>query len=169
MESPQSFTFEDDGGIPNNQELPLLVYPGALSEGHRSAGGCRSLFAMNGWTGNWVDGVYGYHHYHSTAHEVLGVVSGNARVQFGGPGGEVLEVEAGDVVVLPAGTGHCNKGSSPDFRVVGGYAGGRSWDMNTGRAEERPQVLQNIRAVPLPENDPVYGESGPLLELWGEN
>lgn len=168
MRSPQTFTFPDDGSIPNHPELPLLVYPGVLSDAQRTASACRALFAGQGWTGNWVDGVYSYHHYHSTAHEVLGVISGSARVQFGGPEGETLEVKAGDVAVLPAGTGHCNQGSSPDFRVVGGYAGGRSWDMNTGKAAERPRVLENIQQVPLPETDPVYGESGPLLDLWGD-
>lgn len=166
MASVKAIHFEDRGGIPNNPRLPLLVYPGVLSGAQRSVEGCQSLFSEHGWTGNWVDGIYGYHHYHSTAHEVLGVVSGKARVQFGGPQGDILEVSAGDVVVLPAGVGHCNKGSSGDFRVVGGYAGGREWELNTGNADERPEVLENIQRVPLPGSDPVYGGSGPLLEIW---
>jgi len=164
-----TYTFDDGGQIPNNPEFPLLVYPGILEEEYRSASGCRELFAKNGWTGNWVNGVYSYHHYHSTAHEVLGVISGQARIQFGGPQGKTLAVEAGDVVVIPAGVGHCNQGSSGDFRVVGGYAGGRQWDMNTGMDGERPQVLQNIEAVPVPDTDPVSGASGPLLDIWGKN
>lgn len=162
-----TYLFNDDGRIPNNPDFPLLVYPGTLEDKHRSASGCRSLFTENGWTGNWVNGVYEYHHYHSTAHEVLGVISGQASILFGGPQGETLAVEAGDVVVVPAGVGHCNQGSSGDFRVVGGYAGGRQWDMNTGKEGERPQVLHNIKNVPIPDTDPVHGPSGPLLEIWG--
>lgn len=163
----QTYSFQDDGRIPNNPDFPLLVYTGVLEEEHRSASGCRTLFAENGWPRNWVNGVYTYHHYHSTAHEVLGVISGQARIQFGGPQGETLTVESGDVVVIPAGVGHCNQGSSGDFRVVGGYAGGRQWDMNTGKPEERPDVLKNIKGVPVPDADPVHGPAGPLLERWG--
>lgn len=166
MKSPRRYFFEDDGRFPNHPDYPLLVYPGVLTERQRSRQGCRDLLADHGWTGNWVNGIYNYHHYHSTAHEVLGVISGSARVQFGGPQGEILEVGAGDVAVLPAGTGHCNWGNSGDFLVVGGYAGGRQWDMNTGKAGERPGVLENIKQVPVPAMDPVYGAEGPLLKLW---
>jgi len=167
MVEPQTILLEDDGSIPNNDRLPLLVYENALQGDERTPGGCRKLFQANGWSGNWVDGIYDYHHYHSTAHEVLGVTGGEARVQFGGPEGEIVEVQAGDLVVIPAGVGHCNLGSSRDFQVVGGYAGGRRWDMNTGKPEERPGVLENIRQVPDPETDPVYGPDGPLLKAWG--
>ncbi len=163
-----TYLFKDDGSIPNNPDFPLLVYPEGLDVKARSASGCRKLFARNGWTGNWVNGVYSYHHYHSTAHEVLGVISGQARIQFGGPQGETVAVETGIAVVIPAGVGHCNQGSSGDFRVVGGYAGGRQWDMNTGKEGERPQVLQNIEGVPIPDTDPVSGTSGPLLDIWGK-
>lgn len=166
MVQPETYLLQDDGSIPNNPRLPLLVYQGVLTGEERTPSGCKNLLRNNGWTGNWVNGIYDYHHYHSTAHEVLGVTGGEARVQFGGPEGEILEVVAGDLVVLPAGVGHCNLGSSPDFQVVGGYAGGRSWDMNTGKPEERPGVLENIKAVPVPEADPVSGEDGPLLEIW---
>ena len=163
---PQSFSFPDDGSIPNHPRLPLLVYRSGLEPGQRSASACRRRFRDQGWTGNWVNGIYSYHHYHSTAHEVLGVVRGSARVQFGGPEGEILDVRVGDVVVIPAGVGHCRQARSGGFQVVGGYAGGRSWDMNTGKSGERPQVLENIRELPNPETDPLYGPDGPLLEIW---
>ncbi|MCI0710797.1 MAG: hypothetical protein L0154_11610 [Chloroflexi bacterium] len=95
------------------------------------------------------------------------MVAGHADVLFGGPAGELLRVEAGDVVVLPAGTGHCNKGASADFQVVGGYpAGQENWDLQREKPDER--ILENIRTVPLPDQDPVYGSDGPLLELWGK-
>jgi uncharacterized protein YjlB len=111
------YRFEDDGHIPNNPDLPLLVYRQALPE--TGADGCRELFRSNGWTGSWVGGVFSYHHYHSTAHEVLGVVSGGAHLTFGGESGTTVEVRAGDAVVIPAGVGHRNAGSDGGFRVVG--------------------------------------------------
>jgi uncharacterized protein YjlB len=161
----QEYLFEDDGRIPNNPNLPLLVYPGALSE--REPSRCRELLAENGWGGAWVDGVFSYHHYHSTSHEVLMVVGGSARIAFGGPEGEIVEIKAGDVVVIPAGVGHCNAGSSGDFAVVGAYPRGQEdYDLRTGEEGERPGVLENIRDVLLPEADPLFGEGGSLLQRW---
>ena len=157
----------DDGTYPNNDRLPLLVYRAAVElPPDDPAHAFELLFRGNLWLGAWRDGVYSVHHYHSTAHEVLGVYGGRARVQFGGPGGPVLDVQAGDVVVIPAGVAHCNKGSSRDFAVVGAYPRGQSWDMNYGRAGERPEADRAIARVPLPELDPVRGSQGPLLELW---
>jgi uncharacterized protein YjlB len=103
------YRFEDDGSIPNNPTLPLLVYPQALAEPELDPSRCRELLSENGWGGSWVDGVFPYHHYHSTSHEVLCVVGGSARIALGGPQGETIEVSAGDVVVIPAGVGHGNR------------------------------------------------------------
>jgi uncharacterized protein YjlB len=159
--------FEDDGRIPNNPELPLLVYPEVLGESDLLPSRCKELLAENGWGGTWVDGVFSYHHYHSNAHEVLCVVSGEARIAFGGPEGTTVEVKARDVVVVPAGVGNCNAGSSSDFAVVGAYPRGQeSYDLRTGEEDERPEVLENIRNVPLPEADPLFGSGGSLLDRW---
>ncbi|CAA9422172.1 MAG: Cupin domain-containing protein [uncultured Rubrobacteraceae bacterium] len=163
----REYRFEDDGSIPNNPTLPLLVYPQVLAEEARESSRCRELLTENGWGGSWVDGVFSYHHYHSTSHEVLCVVGGGARITFGGPEGETIEVEAGDVVVIPAGVGHCNEGSGSGFSVVGAYPRGQEdYDLRTGEEDERPGVLENIRNVPLPETDPIFGEGGPLLGRW---
>ena len=159
--------FEDDGRIPNNPELPLLVFPGVLRESDLSPSRCKELLAENGWGGAWIDGVFSYHHYHSNAHEVLCVTGGEARIVFGGPEGTTVEVEAGDVVVIPAGVGHCNAVSSSDFAVVGAYPRGQeSYDLRTGEEGERPEVLENIRNVPLPQADPLFGQGGSLLDRW---
>jgi uncharacterized protein YjlB len=163
----REYTFEDDGRIPNNPTLPLLVYSQALDSSEQDSSRCKELLAENGWGGAWVDGVFAYHHYHSNAHEVLCVVGGSASIAFGGPEGETLEVEAGDVVVIPVGVGHCNKGSNGGFSVVGAYPRGQeSYDLRTGEESERPEVLENIRNVPLPKSDPLFGEKGPLTQLW---
>jgi uncharacterized protein YjlB len=160
---------KDDGTFPNNDKRPLLVYQGALDlPADDPASVIEVIFAANGWAESWRDGIYGYHHYHSTAHEVLGVYSGSARVQLGGDRGVTLSIKRGDVVIIPAGVAHKNLGSTPDFRVVGAYPGGQNWDMNYGKADERPRADQNIVRVPLPQADPVYGSHGPLKEHWPE-
>jgi uncharacterized protein YjlB len=164
--TPETYFFEDDGGIPNSR-LPVLVYHGI--EGAHEASSCEELFASNGWLGSWRDGIFSYHHFHSTAHEVLGIVSGSAAVILGGPSvGERFEVQAGDVLVLPAGTGHCNDGSSADLLVIGAYPDGMSWDLRRGDPAEHDEVLQNISRVPLPKADPVEGADGSLVGLWAK-
>jgi uncharacterized protein YjlB len=159
--------FADDGVIPNNPSLPFLVYPGALNLGSDDpAAACEAVFEGNGWSGTWRNGIYPFAHYHSTAHEVLGICRGEANVLFGGNAGLVLTARAGDVVVIPAGVGHQNLGASADFLVVGAYPRGQSWDLRRGVPGDRPQVLDNIARVPLPPADPVYGADGPLVEHW---
>jgi len=160
------YRLADDGAIPNNAALPLIVYRGALPPSGDTAGQCEKLFARNGWSGGWRSSIFAYHHYHSTTHEVLGIASGQACVQFGGDGGESVEVRAGDVVVVPAGVGHKRESASADLVVVGAYPDGRAPDLNTGRSGERPDVLANIALVPLPAADPVFGRTGPLTKHW---
>ena len=163
----RTYRFEDDGRIPNNPTLPLLVYPQALKEHERNPSHLKELLAKNGWGGAWVNGVFPYHHYHSTSHEVLCVVGGGARVTFGGPEGETVEISAGDVVVIPAGVGHRKEGSDAGFSVVGAYPRGQeNYDLRTGEEGERPEVLKNIHNVPLPETDPLFGGGGPLIRRW---
>lgn len=160
--------FDDDGSFPNNRRLPVLHYRGAFqfAKAGDPATVIERVFGMNRWSRPWHDGVYNYHHYHSTAHEALGCYGGRARVQLGGPSGVEVEFELGDVLVLPAGVSHKNLDSSDDFCVVGGYAGGRSYDMKYGHADERPDADERIAGVPLPEADPVYGKDGPLMRHW---
>jgi uncharacterized protein YjlB len=155
MLEPETRTFDDDGSIPNST-LPVLIYPGAL-DGDAGAAAFEGRFAEHGWRGSWRDGIYPFHHFHSTAHEVLGIVAGRASVMLGGPRGRRFELRAGDVVVLPAGTGHCNLGSSPDLLVVGAYPNGMRWDLRRGDPAEHDEVLANIARVPVPDADPVQG------------
>ena len=161
------YRFEDDGSIPNNPTLPLLAYPQALDKPELDPSRCKGLLSENGWGGSWVDGVFPYHHYHSISHEVLCVIGGSASIAFGGPQGEIIEVSAGDVVVIPAGVGHCNRGSDGGFSVIGAYPRGQeNYDLRTGEEGERPEVLENISNAALPEADPLFGQEGPLMERW---
>jgi uncharacterized protein YjlB len=162
------FLFSDAGGIPNNPRLPVVIYKRAfvgLAE-DALADTLEARWKKNGWAAAWRWGVYDFPHYHSTAHEILGVFRGQASLRLGHSSGAVLAVEAGDVVVLPAGTGHQNLGSSPDFQVVGGYPQGQTADLLKGKPDERPAADQRIAAVPLPVKDPLFGPTGPLVDLW---
>ena len=162
----ETFLLKDDGVFPNNR-LPVILYRDAIMfEGEDRAGQVEEVFQKHGWGAVWRNGIFGYHHYHATAHEVLGVASGTVTVELGGDEGILLELEAGDVVVLPAGVVHKNIDSSTDFVVVGAYPPGQIWDMNTGGPGERPRVDARIAAVPHPRTDPVYGPEGPLVRLW---
>lgn len=162
----KTYLFEDDGSIPNNPKLSLLVYQDALNTEQLQAQSCKTLLSKHGWRNAWVNGIYSYHHYHSNTHEVLAVIGGSAEVLMGGEQGEQLSITAGDVILIPAGVGHCRLSSSADFRIVGAYPKGASYDLCTGKPEERPEVLENIKNVSLPDLDPVTGEKDPLLEYW---
>lgn len=165
----RKFTLNDDGVFPNNPKWPLLIYPAAVAlTSDESALAVERVFRENGWGGMWRNGIYTFQHYHSNAHEVLGVFSGSARVQFGGPNGVEVELHAGDVAVLPAGTAHKNLGSSADFGVVGAYPTGAHYDMCRGNKEERSSAKKNIQRVPKPATDPVFGEQGGLIEHWAD-
>ena len=163
-----TFIFKDDGSVPNSR-LPLIVRQGAITpDATDPASAFERTFARDGWTKSWRDGIFDYHHYHSTAHEALGVAVGSAPVRFGGENGETIGLTAGDVVVIPAGVGHARISQSDDLLVVGAYAGGRDWDIV--RATDAGAIgpaRQRIAAVPLPGADPVDGASGPLMKLWG--
>jgi len=141
-----------------------VIYHGVQAA--RDPAACEELFAAHGWEGAWRDGIFSFHHFHSTAHEALGIVRGSAGMALGGPSGVMIAVQAGDVLVLPAGTGHCNAGASDDLLVVGAYPDGMDWDIRRGDPAERDEVLANIQAVPLPRYDPVEGRGGRLDRLW---
>ncbi|MEA2877424.1 MAG: hypothetical protein QOF14_2620 [Hyphomicrobiales bacterium] len=162
---PAAFFFTDDGAVPNNR-LPMLVYRGAF-DARDIAGAIEKTFRKNdSGHGLWHNGIYPFTHYHSQIHEVLGIAVGRARVRFGGRNGEELEVEAGDVAVLPAGTGHQRISSTPDLLVIGAYPPDGHYDLCRGTGAEHARALETIPCVPLPQTDPLFGADGPLTKLW---
>src|SRR5437762_6306913 len=163
---PLSFIFEDDGLVPNNP-MPLLVYKQAIAVGNgHPEKTIEGLFGANGWGEMWRNGVYDYLHYHAAVHEALGVARGHARVQFGGDRGEIIPIAAGDVAILPAGTGHQCLFASHEFCVVGAYPPGPRMRVTLPTVENYLAALQSIPAVALPHTDPVQGARGPLVRLW---
>jgi uncharacterized protein YjlB len=165
---PQAIHFADDGVIPNNPKLPFIRYRGAiaLKDAADPAALFEVLFEGNGWGGSWRNGIYDYVHYHPRIHEVLGVARGRARVRFGGSKGRTVRLKAGDVAILPAGTGHEALSASKDLLVVGAYPPQGRYEEYKGSAKEHARAVPMIPKVPMPRTDPVYGAKGPLLALW---
>jgi uncharacterized protein YjlB len=164
---PLAARFKDDGLVPNHPRWPLIIYRGAidLDERYDPAAVIEDLFEANGWGKTWRDGIYDYVHYHSRIHEVLGIARGKGRVRFGGNKGRIYALKAGDVAVLPAGTGHQCMSADADFLVIGAYPPKGTYDECTA-VEDHPRALKTVPKVALPRKDPVYGAGGPLLRLW---
>ena len=153
--------------FPNNDTLELCIFQQVFSADEvHLVEVIEQCFQQNGWPPAWRNGLYDMHHYHSTAHEALGVYRGWVEACFGGPGGVKQTATAGDVIIIPAGVSHKNMNQSENFRVVGAYPEGQPWNMKFGRQGERPQVDEEIQQVALPQGDPVYGPDGPLMKIW---
>lgn len=152
------------GPIPNHPRWPLLVYPQAVP--NPTPEKFEALFTRNRWPAAWRNGVFPFHHFHSNAHEALGVYEGEVTVQFGGDGGVEVTARPGDVIVLPAGTGHKKVFSRGALGVVGAYPEGAKPDTCMPPFARKAKNAQSILQVGLPPGDPVHGPGGPLFEHW---
>ena len=167
-DAPIIHKFTDDGRIPNNPDLPLVLYRGGidLAGSPDPEAVIEKAFAANGWGGMWRNGIYPYVHYHSMIHEAMSVARGRATVRFGGDNGEAIEITPGDVVILPAGTGHQCLAQTPDLVVIGAYPPTGKYDLCRGSKSDREKAMATIPKVPRPAADPIFGMNGPLISLW---
>lgn len=162
----QTLSIDTIGGFPNNPELPLVLYRNVMLEDDRASETVAEMFRENEWQGIWRDGVFDYHHYHSNTHEALGCYSGRGSIQFGGPEGNIVTINRGDVVILPAGVSHKKIEATDDFGVVGAYPNKTCYDMCIGKEEDLCAAEKRIARVPLPDTDPVFGRTGGINEIW---
>ncbi|MBO9413524.1 MULTISPECIES: cupin domain-containing protein [unclassified Ruegeria] len=158
------YTSKPEGMIPNSR-FPLLIHRGAIPGG--GVDGVKARFRANGWGNNWeYPGVYEYPHFHSTSHECLGCAQGWMEFNLSVEGWTRVRIEAGDVIVMPAGVSHEMVGRSDDIMMCGGYAGGRDWD-NIQEAFLTPEMFQaaakRIMMLPIPDKDPA---TGVILHQW---
>ncbi len=152
-----------NGWMPNNDRLPVLLYRRAF-DGAGMADQMEAALEKNLWPAQWRNGVYTFHHYHSTAHEALGFAGGKAQLMLGGENGDVVTVEAGDVLALPVGTGHFLVHAEPGFLVVGAYPAGQHWDIC--RSAPDAAGVERMRQLPFPASDPLTGKGGELVRSW---
>jgi uncharacterized protein YjlB len=166
--SPATYKFRDDGRIPNNPAWPLVLYRGGidLTGSPDPEDMIEKTFAANGWGNMWRNGIYPYAHYHSMIHEAMAIARGRAKVRFGGEKGKELDILPGDVVILPAGTGHQCLTQTPTLVVIGAYPPSGKYNLCRGSKSDHAKALVSIPKVPPPESDPVFGPQGPLLALW---
>ena len=162
---PEVLQLARNGWVPNNERLPVLIYRAAIKPvpNHRVQT-FEDRFRENWWLPQSRNSIYDFHHYHSTAHEVMGFAIGEARLILGGEGGHELSFRAGDVVVMPAGTGHCRIDASNDLMVIGAYPQEMDWDIC--KTAPNPEMMERMRRLKVPNFDPVIGSDGPLPKLW---
>ena len=153
--------FADDGDVPNSRH-PLIVYAGAIDPAAGDpAAAFEDLFRANGWSDGWRNGIFPFHHYHSTAHEVLGIARGAAELRFGGEQGKTFQVKAGDAVLIPAGVGHKRLSATPDLMVVGAYPAGSARRPHARRRRGCGRHPQAHRCGAAAEVRPGHGQGRP--------
>jgi uncharacterized protein YjlB len=156
--------------IPNTsiQKKPLMIYHSAFLSSASASTMESHLSTVGVVTPQWRYTMFSQSHFHSTAHEVLCVAHGKAKLCFGGednPKKVEPVVEKGDVMVVPAGVAHrLLEDIEGGFSMVGSYPNGKGWDMCYGNEGEEKKV-KGIGALGWFEKDPIYGDEGPALQV----
>lgn len=163
-----SFVLKRNKNFPNSK-LPVLIYKKAIElpkQKNKAVNVAQKLFIHNGWSNSWRNGIYDFHHYHSNTHECMAICMGSANVILGGPNGKRIKLVQGDLIILPAGIGHKCTAQSSDFLCVGAYPEGRDYDTNRGTVEEYKKAVTQIKTIPIPKHDPLFGDQGFLNSYW---
>ncbi|KAM0430040.1 hypothetical protein ACHAPT_006046 [Fusarium lateritium] len=199
--------------IPNSPK-PLLLYKNVfVRNGKVDATAVFDAFRAHDWDVQWVT-KYGRQqksHYHSQTHEVMVVASGPGRIRWGvadlsddweqhtygvayEEGGLDLEVNVGDLFVIPAGVSHksydptathieadCLTGAARGitvenarvavselpirgFVMMGAYPRGFSWTWEEGGGSQ--EEFEAVWNVRNPDFDPVVGQKGGTNKYW---
>ncbi len=163
----QHFSLKDTGIFPNNNFLDVLLFKQVFNLPFIfSVKAIKDLFKKNNWYNAWKDGIYTYHHYHSITHEVIAIIDGETTIQLGGETGIKLNIQKGDALIIPAGVAHKNLRDKDQVTCIGAYPQGKDYDMNYGKRAERVNADENIKNVPIPLTDPVFGLKGELQHYW---
>jgi len=141
--------------FPNNPFIPLTIYQNVIDEKPILPEKFEQVFKLNGWINSWRNGVFTFHHFHSSAHEVLGCYRGRALIMFGGPEGIQVHLNCGDAVLIPAGVSHRLIESKAGFHVVGAYPSGTIPDLCEGIKADYEKLLQKIINFAPPPSAPV--------------
>lgn len=161
----EKFYFEGNGRVPNSR-LPLLIYRNVIKW---PVVEMEAIMRQNRWMPSWHAhlGMWPRHHFHSEAHEFICVTRGSHAGKFGGHDGQHASLNQGDVVVIPAGVGHCGFELSDDLNLTGGFNEGFGVvDFRMGFPEEYADVSRRAREIPLVDFDPFFGVNGPLVQIW---
>ncbi|MFL6354794.1 MAG: hypothetical protein ACJ74Z_23490 [Bryobacteraceae bacterium] len=149
------------GGLCESRDLPSVIGIFERKASGRLLGflNCsRALVDLKSWAGDWLL------HGRPVRHPPYISDAATAALRPGGERGHQVEVHAGDVALLPTGTGHCELRASSEFLVVGAYPAGQEWDIC--RSAPSPQAIESMRNLPFPNSDPVYGPGGPMTRIW---
>ncbi|WP_104205003.1 cupin domain-containing protein [Billgrantia saliphila] len=164
---PERMVFHDDGRIPNTPLATLAFRSRGVDpalDREAIASRFERIFTASGWPPSWRGGVYDYHHYHSIAHEAFGVLSGRGRLRLGGEQGQDVELNVGDALVLPAGTGHCSLWASDDFLLLAAYPEDQhELDLIRADPDAHDAAVARIAEVSRPAYDPLGGD---LARWW---
>ncbi|KAH6972347.1 hypothetical protein BKA56DRAFT_635379 [Ilyonectria sp. MPI-CAGE-AT-0026] len=172
MQNPEIYRFSQTPFVPNSR-LPVLIYRNVLPQPHQEET-AKQFLENNQWLRGGTFGAFSRHHFHPNTHECYAVFQGSSTLLIGvGPtedekGGQKVFMEAGDVIILPAGVSHCTKDIHEDYKYLGVYPKGsqkwkNEWCKDGGRCSS---LREEAESVPTPEWDPVHGLKGPLSELW---
>ncbi|KAL4784419.1 hypothetical protein BJX76DRAFT_367627 [Aspergillus varians] len=170
--APYTYYLPPTEHTPNNS-LPVLHYKNVLPL-PRTEEETTKLLTAHKWEKRLLGymGAISVSHFHPNTHECYGIFQGVSTLLLGAAGwdgvsnvGLRITVHTGDVIVLPAGTGHSSVESTDDYRYIG--PGCPRWRNEFGKKPIDGKTFRDeIAGVAYPEEDPVYGRDGPLMQLW---
>ncbi|WYZ35452.1 hypothetical protein EsH8_X_000099 [Colletotrichum jinshuiense] len=180
---PEQYSVRPTAHCPNNV-LPVLVYRNVLPEPYNEET-VSDYLQRYGWVKKGTWGAITTKHFHPNTHECYGIFQGDSELVFGEGGGDTggtgarCLVRAGDVVVVPAGVAHASVAQEQKlaegghkgerYRYIGVYPeGAPKWRNEYGKTPlgDSRELAHEVAAVPVPDQDPVSGRGGPLVQIW---